>query len=218
MNQEEFNSHNKNELYRIYVDLFKKVEEKDSIIKGFVISASQFLLKKQSNDDPKESGKISNQYNPPIIQEVRVRRFEPKEVPTKTQNLVIGSSMVKNLVGDSTIPEDISVHDYRGSTTCEKIEVVKQLPKTVIKTVLIQDGTNSILKEKQKNIDELFEKYTDLVDLTRNTLSPENIVLMQVPPIRNLPKNEHINERIKLFNDKLNALAGDEKLQMCTTS
>ena len=143
------------EFNRIYVDLFKKLEEKDSIIKEFVISASQFLLKKQSNDAPKKSGKISNQYNPPIIQEVRVRRFEPKEVPTKTRNLVIGSSLVKNLVGDSTIPEDICAHDYRGST-CEKIEVVKQLPKTVIKTVLIQDGTNSILKEKQKNIDELF--------------------------------------------------------------
>ena len=46
MNQEEFNSHNKNELYQIYVDLIKKVEERDSIIKEFVISASQFLLKK----------------------------------------------------------------------------------------------------------------------------------------------------------------------------
>ena len=149
MNREEFNSDNKNELYRIYVDLFKKVEEKDSIIKEFVLSASQVLLKKQSTDDPKESGKISNQYNTPIIQEVRVRHFEPTEVPTKTQ-LVIGSSLVKNLVGDSTIPEDICVHDYRGSTTCEKIEVVEQFPKTVIKTVLILDGTNSILKEKQK--------------------------------------------------------------------
>ena len=109
------------------------------------------LKKKQSNDDPKKSGKISNQYNPPIIQEDRVRRFEPKEVPTEKQNLVIGSSLVKNLVGDSTIPEDICVHDYRGSTTCEKIEVVKQLPKTVIKTVLIQDGATSILKEKQNH-------------------------------------------------------------------
>ena len=55
-----------------------------------------------------------------------------------------------------------------------------------------------------------FEKYTDVVDLTRNTLSPENIVLMQVPPIRILPKNEQINECTKLFNDEINALAGDE--------
>ena len=90
MNQDEFKSHKKNELYRIYVDLFKNVEAKSSIIKEFVISASQFLLKKQSNDDPKESGKISNQYNPPppIIQEVRVRRFEPKEVPQKHKILL----------------------------------------------------------------------------------------------------------------------------------
>ena len=121
---------------------------------------------------------------------------------------------MKNLVGDSTLPEDICVHDYRGSTTWEKIEVVKQLPKTVIKTVLIQDGTNSILKEKHKNIDELFEKHTDLVDLTRNKISPQNIVLMQVPPIRSLPKNEQINERIKIFNDKINALAGDENYKI----
>ena len=48
MNQQELNSHNKSELYQIYVDLFKKVGEKDSIIKEFVISASQLLLKKSS--------------------------------------------------------------------------------------------------------------------------------------------------------------------------
>ena len=96
----------------------------------------------------------------------------------------------------------------------KKIEVLKQLPKTVIKTVLIQDGRNSILKEKHKNIDELFEKYTNLFDVTRNTLSPEDIALMQVPPIRNLQKNEHINERIKLFNDKIYALAGDENYKV----
>ena len=53
-----------------------------------------------------------------------------------------------------------------------------------------------------------------MVDLTRNMLSPENIVLIQVPPIGNLPKNEHINERIKLFNDKINALAGDENYKV----
>ena len=38
----------------------------------------------------------------------------------------------------------------------KKIEVVKQLPKTLIKTVLVQDGTNPFLKEKHKYIDELF--------------------------------------------------------------
>ena len=53
-----------------------------------------------------------------------------------------------------------------------------------------------------------------MVDLTRNMLSPENIILIQVPPIRNQPKNEHINERIKLFNDKVNALAGDENYKV----
>ena len=83
----------------------------------------------------------------------------------------------------------------------------------MIKTVGTQDGTNSILKEKHESIVELFEMYTNLVDVT-NALSPENIVLMQVPTIRNLRKNEHINERIKLFNDKINAFAGHENYKV----
>ena len=57
---------------------------------------------------------------------------------------------MKNLVGDSTIAEDNCVHDYRGEQPVKKIEVVKQLPKTVIRMVFIQDGKNSILKEKRK--------------------------------------------------------------------
>ena len=37
---------------------------------------------------------------------------------------------------------------------------------------------------------------------------------MQVPPIRDLPKNEHINVRTKLFNDKINAFAGDKNYKV----
>ena len=39
------------EFMKIYL---KKNEEKESIITKFVVSASQFLLKMQSKDDPKE--------------------------------------------------------------------------------------------------------------------------------------------------------------------
>ena len=91
----------------------------------------------------------------------------------------------------------------------------------MIKIVLNQVGTNSILKEKHKNIDEFFEKYTNLVDITRNTLSPENFVLVKVPPIRNMPKNANIIEHIKLFNAKTymhsQVMKITNLLQMCTT-
>ena len=45
MNQEEFNSHNKIELYRFYAGLFKKVEEKDSILKECYFGKSIFAKK-----------------------------------------------------------------------------------------------------------------------------------------------------------------------------
>ena len=60
----------------------------------------------------------------------------------------------------------------------------------------------------------MFEKYADLVDVTRNKLSTENFVLMQVPPIRNLPKNEYINERIKIFNHQINAFRRDKNYKV----
>ena len=53
-----------------------------------------------------------------------------------------------------------------------------------------------------------------MVDVTKNALSPEYNLLMQVPPIRNLPKKGNINERIKLFIDKINEFAGDENYKV----
>ena len=84
------------EFMYIYLKTLKK---KTQLSKSLLFRRVNFCLKNQSIDGPKKSGKISNQYNPCIIQEVLVRRFEPKEVPTKTQNLVIGSNQVKILVG-----------------------------------------------------------------------------------------------------------------------
>ena len=47
-----------------FIKIYLKVEEKDSIIKEFVILGKSIFAEKQSNDDPKESGKISSQYSP----------------------------------------------------------------------------------------------------------------------------------------------------------
>ena len=62
---------------------------------------------------------------------------------------------MKNLMNDRSILEDVSVHAYRGSTTVEKLAFMEQYPDRKMKTVVLQDRTKSILRNKNKDISEL---------------------------------------------------------------
>ena len=112
---------------------------------------------------------------------------------------------MRNLVKDQTIPCDIGIHSYRGSTTDEKIEILKQYPKKM-RTVILQDGTNAILKKKGQNEEQLFSKDIDLIEAV-----DAKLILMQVPPIRQSTHHEAINERIKCFNDKLTSYTNNSE-------
>ena len=45
--------------------------------------------------------------------------------------------------------------------------------------------------------------YKDLVSAIKAKLSPETLVLMEVPPLKKLPKNEQTNNKIYEFDEKL---------------
>ena len=72
-----------------------------------------------------------------------------------------------------------------------------------MRTVILQDGTNAILKEKDQNEEQLFSKNIDLNAAVDAKFKPDKLILMQVPPIRQSTHHEAINKRIKCFNDKL---------------
>ena len=84
-----------------------------------------------------------------------MRTFPTFNIPENTENLLLGSSLVKNLVNDNSIPQDICIHAYRGSTTKDKIAVLEKYPEKELKTVVLQDGTNSILKQKHRDVNDL---------------------------------------------------------------
>ena len=71
-----------------------------------------------------------------------------------------------------------------------------------MKTVILQDGTNAILIQKSNHFETLFSDYKDPVSAKKN-FSPETLVLMEVPPLKKLPKNEQTNNKIYEFNEKL---------------
>ena len=78
-----------------------------------------------------------------------VRDVSVIELGEGTDNLVLGSSIVRKLEEDALIPNDIGIHAYSGSTAKEKIQTVNKYPEHKLKTLVIQDGTNNILKHKK---------------------------------------------------------------------
>ena len=63
-------------------------------------------------------------------------------------------------------PEDVSIHAYPGSKTEDKIEIVKKYKiSTPLVSLVLQDGTNTILKETEKSVQQIIEGQRSLITL-----------------------------------------------------
>ena len=118
--------------------------------------------------------------------------------------MILGSSIIAR-VKTETFPNDTIVHAYRGSSTEEKIKILDQYSEKKFKCVIIQDGTNSILKKSYSTIDEFSAKYEELIALIIAKFSPDSIVICEIPPILN---NDGANDKIDNYNRFLNELYG----------
>ena len=116
----------------------------------------------------------------------QVRDFQKFSIKDVNENLAIGSSIIGKLERDTTIPADIGVHAYRGSTTNEKLRVLKDYEAKKLKTLVLQDGTNNVLKDTSKSAEVNFEEFKQLVNLCVEKFTPETIVLCEIPPLKDL--------------------------------
>ena len=199
MTAEKFNSYSKADLYKIFCEFYQKLEEKDSLIAEHVVTVSEFL--KKSAQVTTTSAIITPTINTSAKNDVFIRKFEKLKIEEKTENFLFGSSIIKHLAGDRTFPQDCSIHAYPGSTTKEKTAIITGLLSKKMKTVILKDGTNAILKQKSDHLETLFSDYKDLVSTIKEKFSPETLVSMEVPPLKKLPKNEQTNNRIYEFNE-----------------
>ena len=104
---------------------------------------------------------------------------------------------------DKTIPIDCAVHPYRGSTTNEKLKVVSEYEDRKIETLILQDGTNNVLKHHQKNAQDHFADHAKLVKKSIEKFQPEVFVVCEVSPLKNLQQNMVKNNSIDEFNELL---------------
>ena len=170
------------------------MEENDDIIKKHVLTVSDYLTRSNPSQPTSHQTSASNN---------QVRSFQAFDIREKTTNIVMGSSLMKNMMNDRSIPEDVSMHAYRRSTTLEKLALMQQYPDLKMKTVLLQDGTNSILRNKNTDISELADDTCVLIQAIKENFSPDVFVFMEVPPIKKSTNKDSTNENIKLINRKL---------------
>ena len=210
LSQNAFMSLTKPEAYKLYADLYQKVDEKDSIITKFITTATEKLQQLTTEMAPKKL-----QENQTVkLPNKKVRSFQNFPVKEGTCNLVLGSSVVKKLAFDKTLPKDTEVHGYSGSTTLEKIEVLSKYQAVKLKSCVIQDGTNAILKHSSMDVASLFQDFEKLVTMIEEKFEPDQLVLMEVPPIRAKSSNNMTNERIDQFNKMLRQYSDGKSLKV----
>ena len=195
--------------YKLYVDLYKLYLEKEKFIKDVITPISQQQLVVTKSNTAVDQGAVSSdeelgehlKHQKGLWIE-KVGTFPLCEFEEQEVNLLSGSSIRAKLQEDETIPIDIAVHGYRGSTTKEKIKIVEQYESKKLKTLILQDCTNSIVKF-DKNCDEVMDDFLILVDRCREKFSPDHFVVCEVIPFKETYANTAKNALIDEFNSKL---------------
>ena len=116
-----FKNLSQSEVYKQCSTLYEKLEEKTKLIKNYITKLDKQLEKMELSAGKQKS-------NTGNVPEIKVRSFKPFPFTENIQNLVLGSSIVKKNMDDS-LPGDVSIHAYSGSTTREKIEILDIYPE-----------------------------------------------------------------------------------------
>ena len=131
-----------------------------------------------------------------------VRVFKVTTPKKEENNIAFGSSIVAKLEEDKSLPQDCSVHAYRGSTTKEKLKILNDYPNKRLKTFILHNGTNSILKFN-KSAGDIFSELNELVIKCNNKFEPDLLLMCEVPPLKNRLANSDKNKMIDEFNELL---------------
>ena len=97
-----------------------------------------------------ETNQVNNPNNVTEIkdnqtQPIQIRSFRPHLLNPETENLIIGSCII-NRINQNDFPRDVAIHAYPGSTTDEKAGILDSYENKQLRTITLQDGTNSLLK------------------------------------------------------------------------
>ena len=129
----------KTQAWEIYKQLYENLDKKEKLIDNYVT----MVYNKLSSEVSGVSTSLPTTRETKQVEPELVREYGLIDLPDNCTNLFLGSSIITKLQTDNTIPSDIAIHPYRGSTTKEKLAIVEKYSKRKMRSVVLQDGTNS---------------------------------------------------------------------------
>ena len=126
-----------------------------------------------------ETNQVNNPNNVTEIKDnqtqlIQIRSFQPHLLNPETGNLIIGSSIISR-INQNDLPRDVAIHAYPGSTTDEKAGKLDSYESKQLRTITLQDGTNSLLKQRSINVKNHFEKQKLLVEKLSSKFGPQKV-------------------------------------------
>ena len=190
-------------------NLFEKVYQQNVELNNLLENVTMRLdtHEKKLNDilRNQETNQVNNPNNVTEIkdnqtQPIQIRSFRPHLLNPENENLNIGSSIISR-INQNDLPRDVAIHAYPGSTTDEKAGILDSYKNKQLRTITLQDGTYTLLKQRSINVKNHFEKQKLLVEKLSSKFRPQKIFICQIPPVK---IDDTVNERIRNFNNLLN--------------
>ena len=195
IDNKQFSSLNKPDIYQLYVKTYKKLEEKEKFIEDKITKFTKMMASGLYMANPQLVGFETVQGWIPIAKEHRtvgtmteanelVRYFRKKELSPECENLVIGSSKIGKLEIDKFFPINCAIHAFQGLLSTKK-SLNKYDPEK-IRTLVIQEGSNNVLKNNSKSAYEKFPEHKKLVDSCIEKLNPDVCVVCEIQPLSSI--------------------------------
>ena len=217
LSQEAFNKLTKAEAYAVYMELHQRYKDSEATNKQLLnqqevlhrILYQQKAIFKCVVDKPDVVvPSTAANCNDAPAQNLKVRSFQTRQIANTTTNLILVSSTVAK-VNQNELPLNVEIIPYSGSTTDEKMTILQKTNFVQLKTIKIQDGTNSILMETNKSPEEIAINIKALISQIYEKFKPQKIFICEIPPVVENLDDENplhgVNDKI----DQVNVLLKD---------
>ena len=119
------------------------------------------LLRNQETNQVNKPNNV-NESKDNQTQSKQIRSCRPHLLNPETEIFIIGSSIISQ-INQNDLPRDVAIHAYPGSTTDEKAGILESYKNKQLRTITLQDGIKSLLKQRSINVKNHFEKQKLLV-------------------------------------------------------
>ena len=143
------------------LNLFEKVYQQNVKLNNVLENVMMRLDtdKKKLNDTYIMQSRNQPLNNPNNVTEIKDNQTQPIQnrssrrhlLNPEIENLIIGSNIISR-INQNDLPRVVAIHAYPGSTTDEKAEILDSYENKQLRTITLQHGTSSLLKQRSINV------------------------------------------------------------------